>query len=363
MATFLLLIFACNFSTYATIRTVSNNPATLGEFTTIQSAIDASADGDTIYVHGSPNTYGSFTILDKYVTVIGPGWAPNKHLPLTARIAGCELRNSPSAGSPSGTELNGLIFTTTVTPVYNAGGDFSFGNIRIVRCQFDQAVNFNLSASDVLFEGCLFSHNLSFNGAATYENFLFQNNLFYSNSCCTNNSIAGLVNSVNVRFDHNLFYQFSSGNVDVFGSNCRFLTLTNNIFNERNAASALSFSTFNNNITYNAGTAAGDEPWTVNGNVDGGGNVSNQNPEMADQVSVDAGSYSGLYDFTIASGPANNAGADGKDIGLLYDTSGSLNWSNSRNSRIPRIYSMNIINPTIAEGGTLNVSVEARKSN
>jgi hypothetical protein len=50
-------------------------------------------------------------------------------------------------------------------------------------------------------------------------------------------------------------------------------------------------------------------------------------------------------------------------MGLLFDPAGILNWSNSRMSRIPYIYSMSITNPSISAGGTLNVQVEARKNN
>jgi hypothetical protein len=127
-------------------------------------------------------------------------------------------------------------------------------------------------------------------------------------------------------------------------------------------------SSFTNNITNNTtlqnGTAAAAAtPWTVNSNIDGGNNISNTNPQMTAQAGVDAGNASPLQDFSIASGPANNAGTDGKDLGLLFDNVGSLNWANSRNSRLPRIVSMNITNPTIAAGATLNVAVNAKTSN
>ena len=126
------------------------------------------------------------------------------------------------------------------------------------------------------------------------------------------------------------------------------------------AASGNSFSTFNNNITFNTGV---NNPWAVNGNIDGGGNVENQDPQMVDQAAVNAGTNNPLLDFTIAAGAANNSGSDGKDMGLLYDVTGSLNWTISRGSRLPYIFSMNIVNPTIAQGGTLTVEVEARKNN
>ena len=89
---------------------------------------------------------------------------------------------------------------------------------------------------------------------------------------------------------------------------------------------------------------------------------------MFDQASVNTGVNNPLLDFTIAAGPANNSGTTGTggvptDMGLLYYATGSLNWTSSRTSFLPYIYSMTINNPTIPAGGTLNVTVEARKDN
>jgi hypothetical protein len=156
--------------------------------------------------------------------------------------------------------------------------------------------------------------------------------------------------------------------VIIFGPSTRFLSISNNIFNQTNVGTNVSLSTFNNNITNNitlnsANVTFNATPWAVNGNVDGGGNVANQNPGMADQTIINGNNGSPLLNFTIASGPANNSGSDGKDMGLLFDAVGSLNWSNSKNSRLPRIFSMNITTPTVTPGGNLSVTVEAKKSN
>lgn len=368
----LATILLAAFSAEATVRTVSSNPSTLGQFNTIQAAIDASASGDTVYVYGSPNTYPGFQIADKVITVIGPGWAPDKNLPLQAIVDGASIRNSPAGGTPDGSELQGLVFVNTVTVSRNAvSGDFGTNNIRLVRCQFNGAVNWDLASTGFLIEGCFFIHSLNFTGSMTYQNVLFQNNLFFHQVCCIGTMIAGLTNSVNVRFDHNLFYSSnnSSGNTAAaFSNNCRFLSFTNNVFNQSNVGSSVSLSTFNNNITNNitlnsANAAANGTPWAVNSNVDGGGNVANQPPQLTAQASVNSGALDPLLDFTIAAGPANNSGSDGKDMGLLYDVTGSLNWTNSRNGRVPRIFSMNITTPSVAPGGTLSVTVDARKSN
>jgi hypothetical protein len=365
------LILILSMSAYATVRTVSSNPSTIGQFSTIQDAVDASADGDSIYVYGSPNTYPNFAVVDKRVTIIGPGWAPDKDLPLQAIVNGMAFRNTAASGSPDGSELQGLVFVSTVIMNQAGGTNTGVNNLRIIRCQFNSGVNFDLSCSGILLEGNVFYNTTSFNGTHTYQNFLYQNNMFFQSVCCIGTMMNGLTNAVNVRFDHNLFYSSNNnggGNAFFFGSNCRFLSFSNNIFNQQNVGNDVSFSTFNNNITNNAqlnvaNAASNGTPWAVNSNVNAGGNVSNASPQLADQAAVTSGNGGVLLNFTIAAGPANNSGSDGKDMGLLFDAVGALNWSNSRNARTPRIYTMNITTPTVPQGGSLSVTVEARKSN
>ena len=139
------------------------------------------------------------------------------------------------------------------------------------------------------------------------------------------------------------------------------MNFSNNIFVHRNAATNNTNSIFNNNITYGAGT---NNPWDVSfSNSDDGGNIADQDPQMANQSLVNSGFDLPVMNLTIAAGPANNTGSDGKDMGLLYDGTGSLNWSNSSMSRIPTVIAMTISNPTITAGGTLNVQVDARRNN
>ena len=114
MKTMLVLVFVlvALLNTNATVRTVSSNPSNLGQFSTIQAAVDASADSDTVYVYGSPNVYAAFTISDKKITVIGPGWAPDKNLPLTAIVAGVTINNSAAGGSPAGSTISRKVCST-----------------------------------------------------------------------------------------------------------------------------------------------------------------------------------------------------------------------------------------------------------
>ncbi|MDP4261182.1 MAG: hypothetical protein Q8941_01510 [Bacteroidota bacterium] len=351
------LLLAASYSR-AVIRTVSNSPSTLAQFNTIQAAINASNSGDTIYVHGSPNAYTNFTLTNKHLVILGPGWSPNKNLPFTASVPGFTITGASCAN----TEIQGMVFTSTI--ISNASHP---DTLRFIRNYF-QGLNIFVNEGGVTYNGYLFEGNVFDNsevngtGSTTYQNFLFQNNYFYETGCCVASSIGSFTNSVNVLFNHNLWFGPGASTRDCFTSNCRFLTITNNIFVRRDAANSNSFSTFNNNITFNCGSN-GDTAWIRNSNVNGGGNIAAQNPQMVDQAAVNAGTNNALNDFTIAAGPANNSGSDGKDIGLLFDATGSLNWTNSRGSRLPFVFSMNIINPTIPVSGSLNVQVEARKNN
>ena len=115
----------------------------------------------------------------------------------------------------------------------------------------------------------------------------------------------------------------------------------------------------NNLLLSGTNAVSNATPWAVNDNVDGGGQP---NPGMADQTLVNAGTRA-TGQLQLIAATANNSGSDGKDMGLLFDTTGSLNWNNSRSARIPRIYSFNVTSPTVAPGANLSITVDARKSN
>jgi hypothetical protein len=53
--------------------TVSNNPNMPAQFSSVQTAIDSAAAGDTIFVYNSPNQYGSVNVTKK-LHIIGAGY-------------------------------------------------------------------------------------------------------------------------------------------------------------------------------------------------------------------------------------------------------------------------------------------------
>jgi len=345
---------------FATIHTVSNDPATVAQFSNLQAAIDAAQSGDTLYIHGSPTIYPAFTLTDKKLAFIGPGYAPDKELTRTAIIAGGFVRNTAADGSSNGSEFNGLVFSSVIRISDTFIGSQAVSNLLFQRCQFNSIFTIgsgSLEIGNYLFEGNYFnSSGIDAGPSVSFSNFIFRNNVF--RNALNGRIFGGFVNVANIIVDHNLFY--SSNSFQMF-SNCNDFLMTNNIIVRMDASGAKN-TVFNNNITFNS---SNNTPWApgANNNVDGGGNVANQDPQMAAQTAVNNTVDNPLLDFSIAAGPANNSGSDGKDMGLLYDATGTANWANSRNSQLPRVTKMNILNPTIAPSGTLNVQLEAKVSN
>jgi hypothetical protein len=352
---FFLLTCLC-VNVFATVRTVSNNPTTIAQFNTIQAAVDASVNGDTVYVQGSPTHYAGFTIQDKRLTIIGAGWSPAQNFqPYKATI---ESNVNINGTASRKTELQGLDFLSSVSILSTAPD-----SLRFIRNQFEAAVFMGFTTvayNGWVFEGNWFDKGFVSAGAqVTQTNFLFQNNVFYAVS--TNGNFHGFLITQNILFDHNVWFGPSGANIPCFNGPSQGMNFSNNIFVHRDAAANNTNSVFNNNITYSAGT---NNPWDVSfSNSDAGGNIADQDPQMASQSLINQGLELLVLNFAIAAGPANNSGSDGKDMGLLFDASGSLNWSNSNMSRIPVMIGMNILTQTITPGGTLNVQVDARRNN
>ena len=345
-------LLSLNGFSYATILTVNNNPAGFAQYNTIQAAINAAESGDTILVHGSETVYAGFTINNKKLAIIGPGLSPEKNLSLRAHVQGSTITGAGASGS----EVQGFLIDEIRVNAPQPEALIITRNYFNGWFWMDQAGNYK----DFLIETNYFNRSGGIHGNAapsvTYISLMIRNNVFEgwdSQIRQFNNASSSII------IDHNLFLRRNGFSDGIF-ANCRFLLISNNIFVRRNAADQNSQSTFTNNLTFNCPV---NNPWAVNSNF-GGGNIENQDPQMADQAIVNAGNEEvPLRNLSIAGGPAKGTAADGKDIGLLFEPTGPVNWALFRNSRLPRIFSMNITNPSLPAGGTLQVEVEARRSN
>lgn len=344
------LLFALSLN--ATIRTVSNSPATLAQYNSIQAAIDASANGDTVYVHASSIFYTDATINNKNIKIFGSGWSPNTIPNAHSKVSYISL-----TGNCDGSQIHGMYFT---------GGIYmpNISNVSIIRNYFKNGgINFgcgNYISTNLLIESNYFDNGYIATdpGCASDPNWhtkllnsLIINNIF-TNLGGTYQTIYNFKQSNNVVFEHNLFY----GPGTIFKNGSENFILINNIFVNCNPSSINCI--WQNNITYNcSGTNA---PWTLGTNT-GTGNIENQDPQMVDQSSVNANIANPLLNFTISTGPSNDAGTDGKDLGLLFDLTGYLNWSNSRNPKLPVVNSL-LINSTANPGGNLEIHLNASQA-
>ncbi len=368
---------ASAFAANATVRTVNNNPAGLAQFNDLQSAMNASSNGDTIYLHGSVSSYGNGEFIDKRLTIIGPGMSPDRNGPIvTAKVNFIQVANV-NTGNSNGSAFIGIEFTNELRISNNGSGNVGYpvDGVKVIRNKFTNSNLLLLTGNgygslhlqNLFVEGNYFQNSVVASGSTSY---LFTNCTFINNVFARSNgfggSISNMNNCTNVIFDHNLFYGDQANGNRLFDNYGAGMTFKNNVFvnvitsnTHPNGSVSIFNNYFQNNITYNC---SNNSPWTVGTNLNGGGNIVNQDPQLGAQTAINNGDYNPLLDFSISAGPANNAGTDGKDLGVLFDETSTMNWAYGRNSRLPYIYSMNVLNTTVPAGGVLNIQLNARKA-
>lgn len=114
----------------ATVWRVNNNTGIDTDFTTLSSAIAGASAGDTIYIEGSPNSYGADTV-DKSLVIIGTGYFL--------------LDNDSTQANVNSSKFDQLIIVASNTVVQglhcvkNTGGhriEIHADNVTIKRCHF-----------------------------------------------------------------------------------------------------------------------------------------------------------------------------------------------------------------------------------
>ena len=362
----LLTMMLCASTTFATVRTVSNQTPNPGQYTTIQAAINAANAGDTVYVHGSSVYYSNFT-LNKQLTIIGTGFLPQSSNPTNAYsiISGGFLTIN---GTASGSRITGLYFSGASILI-----QANMHDIIISRCQFDGsgnsgsalefgADNYNMTISEnIFFEGGIGYGISTYTTIGTPHDFLITNNIF--------RTIGGKAFHywpvvTNVIVSNNLFY--GNGSTNIANGYAQGLTFTNNIFNKV-AFAGVSSCTFSNNLT---NLCNGNTPWVNNGTdlgvpALGTQNIAATSPNFIYQTNIDAGSYWSSTNFSTyyavnPGSPTLSSMAGDPDMGP-YGGSGSYDFRKASASTLPYVYSLSIGNPTIQSGTNLNINVIGKK--
>lgn len=338
-------------TTNATVYTVSNDPDNPAQFDNFTEAHAAASPGDTLYVFGSPISYGNVDIT-KQLTIIGAGYNPENQYDYSTIFGTIKLAWLSVSENSSGTNIMGVKASLSnannienVTIMYSdiaisvswsTGGPISYSY---------PSIAYNWLIKNNIIRG-ISSGNL-------VHNFIITNNII-------NGSISGFIEPSIILCNNtfvfgDVFYQKAFDNI----SHTSFL---NNIFYDTNVTETTCLAEnciFNNNLSY-----LGDYTTFITGecNNSGSGNLENIDPQF---ISVASTTFSYDDDYRLQLGsPCINAGTDGTDIGI---TGGEYPWPREADGTldltgmppIPQIIEMNILNPVIPEDGTLTIKVKA----
>jgi hypothetical protein len=356
----------------ATTYVVNNRtdlPVNPGQYTTIQAAITAASAGDTILVAGSATAYTGQINVNKKLTIIGPGYNPDKQNPLKAIIGQIIINSGNASGSTIMGLITNLMLNSTTTD----------NNITIRRCELSGFMvgdsTFNLLFTENMMKGQFY-----WSTGKGQKNCRITNNVFlldqmfygiYQNTLPSNNITPVIV-------DHNLFISGNSNTPlistnwrEAFYSNInanfvRNFIMTNNIFYNVNPSQPNTFGnfTFNNNISFSGGTL----PTLPSPGSVGSGNINNVDPQFVSIFNTGNTVDYNLDNLRLKStSPAHNAATDGTDIGPTggtYPIYQSTNRVLTGEPIVPEIKFMNFVGASATQpGGTLQINVKAKKIN
>jgi hypothetical protein len=335
------LAFTCLFlsCSYAATLTVNNANPTVGQFSTVQAAVDAAASGDTILIQGSATDYDQITLPNtKALTLRGAGWSPTKpyrtHIPYISFdplahditiegifFIGTAMRDSVINGVRYGGQSN-------ITFQYCTGGinlTKFCSNFLIQNCF--TVVAGHPRTSNITIRYCVLNYLQNFNG---YEDnggrtFHYTNNLL---------------------IDHNILQGSSLYEI-------KRATITNNIFYEFDVSRAeVTECLITNNLTYYPSQPSKASFFTGNSQTKGnflGNNLINVDPLLINPDLSQTLRYANLQ--LQPSSPCKNAASDGTDIGIYTPT-----MSFSKTGEVtPSVRVFQIANPSTTANGTLNV--------
>lgn len=370
----LIVITFSVFNSYATIRTVSNNVNSPGQYTDLQVAINASANNDTLYIHRSDLDYGSISI-NKTLTLIGEGALPNKQVQLPTNT-GVQISTIiltyaafPATTTASGSKFYGLRINQVVIGYSSSTGTSNTLQISNLTFNRNKINNMSLQAlhsNVVITQNIAGSIGQSNASAGAFVNSVISNNIINDFSPITAQGANNLISN-------NIFqsYFWSRGAV-----------VANNIFYNYASSGTFNISTvsctFNNNLFFAFTPVVGTA--IISGTNTGTGNLFNVDPQYTTPaLGTDVYNYTYTSPATgpfadfhlLPSSPGVNYGTDGTNIGIYGGNyawvDGSTTDSRFRyypmTSQVPHMIQMNITNSSIPLNGTLNVNFNAKSQN
>ncbi|GEM_PF-2583135 len=328
------------------IISVDNNSNTTADFTTVQAAVNAAADGDYIYIYPSDNLYdGAYTAVNvenKKLHFRGVA----HHLEASSSINAAVNQISFKEGS-SGSSVMGLRVGTINTNTSN-----SVKNI-LIQNNWIGSISAYTGSGVVGFDNWVIEGNI-FNGGVTsgYSNNNWQiiNNFF--DLQISGGTVFSYLTSDTVLRNNTI----KLGNVVSLYEWCAN-TAQNNIY-LANTTSAYTIAlynsptvTFSNCLTYNYGTGGSVNP------LGGTNNYNNTNPSFA-TAPTPLTAFSVADDYHVTN--TTLVGTDGTQIGIFGQNFPFNKFGYS--FQMPYIESMQILNTTIPATGILNMNVKAKSN-
>jgi hypothetical protein len=319
--------------TNATVRTVNNGTVGAGQYTSVQDAVDASAVGDTIYVHGSQTSYGNVT-LNKRVVLMGAGHHPKGtqyNFPTTMGTIALSRGNSTTL--PTGSIIKGISFSG----ISGSSGSLAVNNIIIER-NYGNSIN-------IIGSGWIIRNNfLTYINLSTNKNTIISNNII--------NSYIASSNQPSVIITNNIFLQ------SFYLASINYATVTNNIFIKPTPANfSGTQNTYNKNVFIYADPANYvDFPLANNTGV---GNLNTIESQFTETIPLNMSLGSSLnYEWKLLETSLGyKYGTDVTNIGI-YGGSYTMPNLTGVNS-IPQITSFDIQNSVIPQNGTLTIELKA----
>ncbi len=376
-----IITLLLNFNLNAAVITVSNWSVIPAQFTSVQDAIVAANANDTIYVHGSPTSYGTIYILKK-LTIIGAGFYTSGQNQNKSKFNAVYLQPKEVAGIDN-SALIGIQSDYIYYQYYADPSGQVFYNVReitIDRCYFanlSSGYSSSTTNNSFVIKNCFINGPINLIGVTDIS---IANNYFIGSG-----SIEGASSpALNAIIFQNAFIGgFYPGNLvnpsclSYYGITTSGNTLgtlnnvifTNNIFYGVPLNPSLTNTVFNNNIAFATNNDALVFPGAITtGTISSNPNfVQMENPQIAAcqfynsiHASLSEAYFNQINLTLAASSPAINTGIGGVNIGPSGGVS-EFNYRTQSRPRIPQMQSLIINNAGIPLGGTLNVQIQGQK--
>ncbi len=345
-------------SAWCTVITVSNLPNSPGQYFFLQDAIDASSDGDTLLVSGSPDSYGSVIVI-RPLTIIGDGY--NRRPSPDNSNYYPDGYNSIAAFDIQASNVHISGFRTQIK-IHDYYGLYYIGNITIERCliddnfgEFDKSVEVIASfIESTLFGNIKFINNVfAYQGEISFQylfgidvQITFSNNIFFGTIFLSSNPFGSIRNMV---FMHNNF--FDANNTEIFNSDVfTNMVIKDNIFYNSSPLGCVQ-SAYINNLLFGIDTIFPNEDHADAGNI------------FADPSFM---VYTDSLDFFEQNFNLNpdseacNAASDGTDIGI---TGGAYPFNVGDTPSWAEVIKLKLSDSTIPTNATINATFEGKVNN